>query len=406
MLKRAVLFAVVFVAARSLGGQTLSPLHQFLSSNSMLNRPQVFRDLQTNIAADFGKVKPGLRIDILYEKMSKIRPELLNLILPRLVAGPSDDFITFVFQQDTLAVPFPDVTFAQALDAVELAMAGQLSELIALGLESFHHETRDAMIAALLLAFDQAGVTRGMSFVRTPDYTANLARATAGILRHELENTIKQANPQLYEKLIGASLKQEIEKTFAEVIESVRAMLVQAFDRAEHEIANVLSEFSKWLVAGNTGLAVSEGGRGAFAGGVLVSLVFGSSWQAGVYANAQLSSPDSAMPKQSLLGIQARYARDRLQFDVLAARLFGFRKLKAVEAREIGLGVSCRASRRLIVGLAYFNLFVRRLPAIQTFGATFKGTSANSPALLLGAELQRGRTARPLVQISFPFTVK
>ncbi|MDA0748698.1 MAG: hypothetical protein O2954_19445, partial [bacterium] len=59
-----------------LSGQTLSSLHQVLSSSSLIDRPQVFRDLQSAIRDSIGNVEPGLRLNGFYSRMSTARKQL------------------------------------------------------------------------------------------------------------------------------------------------------------------------------------------------------------------------------------------------------------------------------------------------------------------------------------------
>ncbi len=377
MLKKAAISIIALMMAHSLNGQIISPLHQMLSSNSPLNRPQVFRDLEDKIGDEFGKVEPGLRTDLLYKQMSIARQKIGAVIDSLRSAWEPTEAALSPEQVKRLTKIFENV-LARSLSVVK------------------NQETKEAILSALLDVLEKSGATAGATFSQNQNEVQKSETKIAEILVAKINEFIKAKTDQ-----------DDSKQKFLEALDKVHEALAQALDKAEHKVADVLDAFSRWLLAINTGLAISEGGKGAFAGGLLLSLAIRSSTQIGVYVNGQLSrtGADSTEPKQSLVGVQFRYAKDRCQIDLLASRLFGYKDLRVVEAMETGLGLSWRAGNSCIVGLAYFYLFVKEISDVHKIGLTLKGTKADSPGFLIG--LARDiNTTRPIIQFSFPVSMR
>jgi hypothetical protein len=414
MIKIAVLVALILVAVHPLHGQIVSPLHQVMASNSMLNRPKVFREMQANLKKEYGEVKPGVRLDLFYKKMSDVRGALLDMIDAPAISFVDDSVLTLEFVKASAAVKFPQKMPSVILAHVEEKMAGLINDRIDAVFRALlpASKQKDAIISAWLEMLAEAGLARGGPFRFTLEgYSGKLAQRLAAFLIKELQDELARNFPDLdlFKEYAGTEeLRDFFESSFNQAAENladqVRERLAQALDKAEHEVAKAIDEFSKRLITGNIGLAVSEG-EGAFAGGVLVSFTQGASFQGGVYVNAQLSKSEGRMPAQSLLGVQLRLSNNRLQSDFLFSGLFGDRNFDAFEVGEGGTGASWRASNKIILGLAYFSLFAKKLRTVHTLGATFKGTSPGSPALLLGATME-GKKRRPIFQISFPVAIK
>ncbi len=58
--------------------QTTTPLLQVLASNSPLDRPPIFREMQRQIGTEIEGLEPGLQADLIYDKMQDVRDLLLN----------------------------------------------------------------------------------------------------------------------------------------------------------------------------------------------------------------------------------------------------------------------------------------------------------------------------------------
>ncbi|HLX12938.1 MAG TPA: hypothetical protein VKS81_09000, partial [Bacteroidota bacterium] len=59
-------------------GQNVSPLFQVMSSSSLIDRPQLFRDMDNNIDSNLAKVQPGLNVDYFKDKMTLLRDNMFG----------------------------------------------------------------------------------------------------------------------------------------------------------------------------------------------------------------------------------------------------------------------------------------------------------------------------------------
>jgi hypothetical protein len=407
------LFVLGIVIHSLLSAQTVSPLFQVMSSNSLINRSQVFRDLQQSIKDVHGTTKPGINLEYFYEKMSAVRESILAKIQAPVLQYKKDSVLAF-YRTDYLGgIRVEQVKrLIDVLNHTEEKLENVLSKEIKVALVSLSDDEKSAVIEALLVSLKTSGFVKDVNFGSTQDdRIGHLSNAIAMAVIDEIKKRIQQSSPKI--KLFFDYTDKDKEEALSDLVaavnnisddvaENIRDFVTQALDNAEHEVAKVVNDINDWLLAGNIGLGVTKG-SGAFAGGINFSFV-GSTYQIGIYVNGQFNKNDSdKSPASSLLGFQARYAEDRWQLDGLASKLIGANQQ---ENFEYGFGASYRANNDIVVGVAYFGLFESpdggQLHTIQsTYGFVFKGTAAVSPALLLGGMRTCDET-RPIFQISFP----
>jgi len=409
MNKRMILLAVLSFAAMDSFGQVVSPLFQVMSSNPLVIRPEVFREMQNTIHDELEKTKPGLHLSIFYEEMATVRRKLLSLIDTieiskgdrgsmkfRLKNGDSAETITLVDANGLGKTP------NDIFKEVETRVAKWINATMD-KLNIQPREKREALYAALIIALQQAGTVRGLSTSGFEDSTqSRLAKLVAGLMFREVKQFLFDKHPKLEAVFNSISTDKVLDTlmgSFDAVVERSRQVAVEALDKAEHAAAEAINDISKHLVAGNIGVGATQG-AGAFVGGVYYSLIM-PTFQLGAYVNGQFNNGDSTMPTQSLFGGRASIAWDRVQVEALYARLFGDEEFSNLETGEFGVGVLWRANQDFMLGLAYFNLHIGSITKNHLLGLILRGTPPESPGLLFGVEVEDSQT-HPIVQISFP----
>ena len=88
MVRKLFLLIICFQLFSSLSfSQELSPAFQVMSSNSLLDQPEIFRKLKYKFDDElYENFQPGLKFESQYEKMSQYRKDILNRFdLPEIV---------------------------------------------------------------------------------------------------------------------------------------------------------------------------------------------------------------------------------------------------------------------------------------------------------------------------------
>lgn len=407
--------------------QTVSPLQQVVASSSLISRPEVFRTLQASLENEYGNVKPGVRLDAFYAKMSVARKKILEQIdqlridRVRLTDNVLQIDLTFV-NKGMVRIPLEYTSEGRTyqinrnlqgiLNEIEIQLARHISELINEKLQSF--PSKDAVLSGLVIALEGSGLATGMSLNDAPDgASGQLAKIISGSIVRGITGWLQANSPEVLlakesplDQIEGSirSCVDELNMAAATVTAVIKRTVTEALDVAEHEVATVIGEFSKTLIAANAGMAVTQG-QGGFAGGVLIAFRQGSRWQLGFYANGQLNQGDTTKPTQSLFGGQIRYAAEYYQHDFLVSSLFGDKQFKTFETFECGYALSGRVDKDMIIGANMFVLAAEKIRPIWILGILVKGTAQSSPAISVGAEGQGDRW-RPLIQVSMPLIGK
>lgn len=417
-MKRKWIIGIVLLAfAPSLQSQSVGPLHQVISTNSLINRPMVFRDLQRSVQDEFGNVEPGLRLELLYNKMSKVRQGLLDRVrAPEM--SYSKDIIHIAYFSDTLNVEFKVGLKGKFFSRTQSWLTKILITEIDRFLKKVENKQKEAFLTSIIRALQSSGFPKP-NWPDTSSSTRKLSMYVMSILMNNIKQEIEGQYPGLnLDAITNQQILEAAIKAFNGIandfVANLRSELAEVFDSAEHEIANVTDEFSNFLLSANAGLAVTEGPEG-FSGGLLLSYVWSTRFQTGVYINGQFSEQSkdttSVMPEQSLIGVQMRFAGDAVQLDLLGSALFGNSGFKFFEVFELGAGVSYRCGTSFIVGLEGFWLHSVKSDAglnfedVLTAGVSLKGASANSPSVLVGITAQNG-SKKPIFQVSFPILAR
>jgi hypothetical protein len=253
------------------------------------------------------------------------------------------------------------------------------------------------------LILSSSGIAKDLpSATTTEEYANNLAAILSERLINEFKKLMGLYYPEvdLYEPYGDPErLRGYIKAGLDTAAHNLQSLITRALNKAEHTVVDVINESSEILVRGNTGLAVTKG-TGAFAGGIHFSLLVGSNLQFGVYGNGQFEKGDkTSSTSKSLLGFQARYASERLQGDLLGS----YMKSDVEDvSNEFGAGLAVKVTDDIILGAALFGSFPKGKGFFRkSYGFTLRGTSTNSPTLLIGGARNDGPST-PVFQVSFP----
>lgn len=394
-------------------GQTVSPLFQVMSSNSLINRPEAFRELQDYLNQRYENVPKGLQLDYFYDKIGQGRSLLLEKIkAPTLVLKENNTKLVATYEGKELTIDVKEVKKVATIihnlhDLLNDSLRSVLQPLIKkIGIND---QEEKAVISSLLIVLKKSGIVEGE--ISLGNSSQDLAQVIVSILIQKVEEIIHRSYPEiLFTKNFTDftdidKIRTALQEALNNAAQKIREDLEQVLDKAENEVAKVIDTYSQKMVSGNMGASVTEG-TGAFAGGITVSFYSGSTVQFGFYANGQFNKGDSTRPTQSLAGGQFRFAEDAWQAELLLATLFGKEQFVDLNVFEIGCGLSYRANDDLILGVAYFNTFSSSLHSLQIGGVMFKGTSPESPGLMFGIQGEKYAPQEtklsPVFQISFP----
>jgi hypothetical protein len=410
----AVAVLLILVCCGVLQGQAVSPLFQVMSSNPLIDRPEVFREMQRNIDMEFGKTPPGLHLDVFYQKMYQAEDKILSYVQSLNVRlTPDSTAVKILFIGDSLEIRFRGVELKNILDSIKREVAARVSAQIAHGLESFQsQDMKDAVIQALKSTVEESGLLTG---IENTEYKDNdevnaVSKEVAAALLDGIERIITTSAP--VSKAIRNLTEKDIAilfyRAFSEFSTKVKSGLTDALTMAEHKVARLIDQVSDDLVSANVGVGVTEG-TGAFSGGFTYSVVYAKNFQGIAYVNGKFTDTSHSQTASSLLvGAQFRFAFDPVQCDLLMSKLVG---ANLSSAWEFGIGGSVRTQSDLVFGVAAFisspNKFWSDDENTYTVGATFKGTSRNSPTLLLGGIFRHEEKTTPIIQLGLPvFTSK
>lgn len=407
--------------------QDISPLLPALTANSMLNRPDVYREMQLQIDSEIKETKPGLRLGLLYDKISIFREKLITKIESPLVSKDGDT-IKISFPQYKNIKPIKiskDKLSVFTLENLKSDLIQKLDDLLNYYLleETFEPFKKPDVVKAIYAAFifflnkndfltNELGI--GEQFTNDLENPDSIKKAIKNIIKSQLDTSInkylssfsleifgkeKLSEVNLNSILLGKASNEEIDvkelqKLIDKPINKVKDNLNKVLDNAEDQITNVVNEFSRVLISGNVGLSLSEG-KGNFSGGTILTVTHKKWLQTGAYINAEFNKSDTTIPTQSLLGLQVRAKPiELLQVDLLLAGYFLDKHFKNFASWEYGIGVSTKLKDYLVLGLSMFQIFahgavdnINNDKMFTTVGLYLKTASIKSPVLFIGNQV-------------------
>lgn len=414
-------------------GQDLSPLIAPLTTNQLIDRPLLFRDLQNNLSTEIGSVKPGLQVNYLNKKLKDLRAlsidkigkiklvlessDNLNYKLILRLGGELSSDITIIEK-----VNLNDISVNKIFDNLEVKLDFFINEKIfekAFAITELNNKTYlKNTILKLTFTFlknsDLSGNIFGLPSetednIDDKDLQENLSKLISMQIINYVKNKIN-----LYINLDqipnGENNTKLVIENINEQIQNVTGIINTLYSDAEREIFSLVDKFSKTLVSGNIGLAISQG-SGNFSGGIQFAWNFSSVFQGGAYLNGQFNGGDSTKPMNSLVALQTRYAPfNNFEFDAVISAYFGDRNFKSFTNYEFGGGMSWNPTSTLIFGVTYFKLVnssssnssVNGLNWIQTLGLYVKSTDKTLPAIVFGRSWQNDTSDSFGFQIVYP----
>ena len=399
------------VAVSFLSAQSVSPLYQVMTTNSLIARPEVFREMQENLDAEFGKKTAGLQLEGLHEVFGDIRQHVINLVgTPHVVLTSAENVITITDSVHWLLriqLPADDT-----LNKIWTWMSGELSSRLADRMNNLlsplnKTATSAAFVDALVQGLLQSNLAARIDVKRYQDLqgTRKLSWILVAIMMKDLREKVER-ELSIYNIRWREDLKrfcESVEKYLVEISTQVRNDLITQVNNAETALSNVVDDVSHKLIAANSGVGITKG-QGSFSGGIYLTAYHNTNWQFALYANGQLNQGDSTKPVESLMGGHIRFGSERFEYDLLFAILFGDKQFRAWSSGEIGLGLSSRLGG-VIAGSAVYILGSKIMHPQFTVGLTLRPATPGGTAFLLGLQGQNGNW-QPIVQTSFPILAK
>lgn len=408
------------LAARSLSAQELTPLHYLIESNSLIERPEMFRTLQQGIEKEWGSLEKGARLGLLDEKMKTLRESILDRFENVGVAlVPSDNnpsAIQISLGELSYSIPVTGLSFENAFiqasgnarSVIEQALRESATNAT-FGLENFNAQTLQAPFLSTLKDVIDTDLGKTNTTV-----AAAFTKIIQDILQRLILDALKRSNPLFnvsnpaaWSGVVGDGKLLTPEKITALIKDGIaksRETVADALNRTENKIREIVNHFDTWLVAANAGLAITRG-ENSLAGGIHISYNHNENLQLGIYVKGDLDitqkTADPATPRQTVVGGQFRYAWDRFQLDFL---------LSGVKADDWGMEAGCGASYRVgdkaLLGLALFAMAQELGTDTKrrydwSVGMTLKGAAPTSPILIVGVSYHDSKP-NPIVQITYP----
>ena len=398
--------AALFIFAAVLTAQTATPLYQVMSTNSLVDRPQVFRDMQDNLEKEFGSKTPGLQIEGLHEAIGSVREEIVEIFAnPHVTLTNSNSRLTIKFSDRTIDIDLPnDDTLNKVWLLAKERLTEDLNKKIKAVLTSMNKSSSStALIDGVISALSQSELLAGIdikafsSYERTEKLSAILSAIVVNAIEQKVEREL--AITDLKWKSDLEKFRVMFENQLVVITSAIRGELITAMNTAENDLSKVIDEASNSLISANSGVGITQG-KGSFSGGIYLSAYHDANWQLAAYANGQLNKGDSTKPTESLAGLHVRYGSERFQYDLLFAGLFGDEQFKAGDAGECGGGFSFRTSG-IVGGIAIYVLGSKLIHPLFTIGGTIKPATAGGTGFLIGLQGEDGRW-QPIIQTSFP----
>jgi hypothetical protein len=412
---RAILIFHVLTVTTALS-QSVSPLYQVMTTNSLISRPEVFREMQDSLDFEFGKNMPGLQIEGLHDAFGSIRQRIIDIaVAPTITLNEgsltirSDTISTPPRCRWTVSIPLPPF---ERFDTLWIPVRRDLTDRIAAALDEIRNSvgkssTSAALIDALATGLSKSDIVAGIDLHPYVDLkgTKKLAAIITAIMIDNIQKKSAQELPlsSIKSKPDVEKMRVFIQKCLTDLSGRIRIRLIGLVNDTENQLSDVVDDISNRLLTANSGVGVTKG-QGSFSGGIYLTAWHSTNWQLAAYVNGQLNQGDSTKPAESLVGGHIRYGTDATQCDLLFAALFGDKQFKAWSAGEFGLGLSFRTSG-VVVGPALYILGSDVMHPIFTFGATLKSASTGGAGFLLGLQSQNGKL-QPIVQSSFPILAR
>ena len=391
--------------------QSVSTMHQIISSDPLIARDTVFRNMQAKIETELGKTGKGAQLNLLFNRMSEVQAQVIGFLdTPRVTFKVPERVLVIEYKGKAGNVSIPQLQDkTEILARVQESMKEGLTEALSKVLKRFSSDPgKQAFLKALAEALESSQFTVGVewSVPSLSDDGKELAGLITDVIMKKIKfeldpvwNQFKSATDTVQLKRLAGTLQERL----TAVIMKMREPLLRAYQTAERKLQDLVDRFSEMLLAGNAGFALVEG-TGSFAGGLIATYVQ-PKYKVGFYYTSQFQDKDSVGQRPgnlSLIGAQVEWTTEKSQWDFLASYIFG---PMVGGSGEVGLGHSWKPASSVIMGESVFFFFARdqkweELSAMV--GVSLRGKDQHSPALFVGKRFQKGKNWDLVFQVSFP----
>ncbi|MCC7438837.1 MAG: hypothetical protein IT211_10130 [Armatimonadetes bacterium] len=223
-------------------GQHLSPLFGVLASQSPLQRPEPFQQLQDELPDYLKDIEPGLRMPFINDQLKEFEAKLSNAI----------NGITATAIGNTL-----QITNASGGIIIELTSTYITINSISLG-TTISSSGLKALLWRIVSHIDDPILKQYASIIRDAPLDSINKLLTASSITLHSNTPIFMDAPSMAVS-ISTGLKNLSEK------------IIQAMHIAGNEYAEIVAQASDYFINGDIGLSLTSG-EGAFAGGVFIGI--------------------------------------------------------------------------------------------------------------------------------------
>jgi|GEM_PF-4116090 len=373
-------------------GQDSSPLQQYMGTHSLVARPEVFRSLQDNLETALGTPVKGAQLEALYSVLSRFRVNLSSAT--SFHAVHKENVVVVVFESDSMTVEFQK--FPEFLEGLEARLQEELKRLVSNAMSGLKPDLRSALTSAAVAVIKKTPYTTGLT-VGEPSSTDGFVSLLVQVIRRQIEEYVKLRFPGRNLRELSDTMKAALVEAINSTSRTAQGIIADAFDVAEKDLRDAISEVDRLLVSANSGLAVTEG-RGEFAGGIQLTWWMNKTLQFGIYVSRQQSSGDTVLRAKTLIGFRGLYAFRQIEVSLLAAHSER-ESIQFSSAIEVGVGLALRLSDDAIARAEFYSLKDGLGKNFFIGGVSLQATKSGSPVLFVGYATQ----AKKLIyQLSFP----
>ncbi len=390
--------------------QNITTLNQLVGSSTLIDRPELFREMQAQISDKLEHVEPGIQVDYITNKIVDLRTKILSYIkTPSLKLYSSGDSCLIKYgTQDLVKFKVIEINRNDLLNKMKQEIKTNLLTAIKKDTLKFNQLIDEPFFQKLLEIYRSTFIPTNFNLPVKVNNTGDLLDVLLNLLINYAEHSLNKfltKNQINLDVNITQQIVDELNDILKNATANLRSNLISTMNGAEDYLRDLVDNYSEDLIASNTGFSITEG-NGLISSGISLAFVSDSTLRIGAYINGEYSSTensDSSTTNQveSLAGFQIQMAGDRYQFDILASGIFLNKFFTSPYALEVGVSYSNSSSSSFIFGGAIFAMSSDKIIPKWAFGITLRGKSSGSPVAFIGLEKQ-GKDTTPIFKLSQP----
>ncbi|MBN1302305.1 MAG: hypothetical protein JW995_13900 [Melioribacteraceae bacterium] len=404
------LLLVIFCASAEvrIEAQQGSSLFKVISSDLVIQREPVFRELQHMLENEGSNEIKGVELSGLYEKLDDLKLTITKIELPVEMSYNSSDKKIVLniadFFETELEIPDLKFNLRNALQDFKISLETHLIE----NFEMVRMKIDNKYLTDILffLAFNRLHGSGNSELTFIPSLKYDLA--LADLLSEKLTEMIKARlnfNPDNI--AISTYLETETDnfnRVMRAEYNSLKDIVITAVTDLKETLRGKVTDISKGL-RGITGFSATKG-SGVFNSGLMYTFRIAEDYRFTLYSNINFNqAEDSAL--YSLFGFRLGYSSDYWQLDFLGSLYFGNEHINAGNSMEVGAAVNHLFKNTATIGLAGFYTYNanEKLGKKYTVGIMF-GFSNTSPSIIIGISGSSFNSDKiPLIQLNYPISV-